>query len=438
MYNLILINAKLFIASEERFLENQFLIVKNGYITNFGIMDNLALNESKDSKIIDCNGLFVTSGLIDIHVHFRDPGGKFKEDIVSGSKSAIAGGFTTVVCQPNTTPTLDNINTIEYLKQQIEKKSKINIKFYCSATKNSSGKEIVPVQTLYKAGAVGFTDDGLPIANSKIMMDLFQYSEILDVPISQHAEDSNITNNGCVHRGKFSEQFNLSTIHPASEYSIIARDIALLESYPNAKYHVLHVSCKKSLDYIREAKSKKLKVTAEITPHHFIANNELLYDNWSIAKMNPPLRSEEDIKAMINAMRDGTIDIIASDHAPHDYDSKEKSISCASFGIIGLETMLPLSLELYHRNLISLERILVMLTINPAKLINENQRDSIGTGKIADLSVIDINYEWIIDSEKMQSKSTNSPFNGRKVKGKNMMTICGGEIVYNIMEEIAG
>ena len=373
----ILINARLFVSSQNKILEDQFLVIKDGLINEFGFMKDLTDSKLNGSEIINCNNLLVSPGLIDVHVHFRDPGYKFKEDIRSGSESAMAGGFTTVVCQPNTNPALDNLSTIKYLKEQIAQNSKINVMFYCAATKGSLGKEIVSVQSLQKAGAVGFTDDGLPIANSKIMMDLLKYSALLNVVIAQHAEDLDITNGGCVHHGRFAEQFNLKTIHPSSEYSVIARDISLLDDIPGARYHVLHVSCKKSLEYIREAKNKSLNITSEITPHHFVADDSLLYDNWSMAKMNPPLRSNKDVEAMIVGMKDGTIDIIASDHAPHDNDSKEKSVSCASFGIIGLETMLPLSLELYHKNLISLERILEMLTINPAKLINQFNNQSI-------------------------------------------------------------
>jgi dihydroorotase len=431
--NKIFTNCFLFFSNPSRILENQFLFIKSGLINKFGNMKDLSpddLHDCEISNVVDCDGLLVSPGLIDVHVHFRDPGFKFKEDIKSGSESAIAGGFTTVVCQPNTKPNLDNLLTIEYLKKQISENSKVNIKFYSSATRSSLGKEIVSAQSMVKAGAIGFTDDGLPIANSKIMMDLLRYSAFLNVPIAQHAEDLDITNGGCVHHGRFAQQFSLPTIHPASEYSVIARDISLLESIPEARYHVLHVSCEKSLDYIRSAKAKNLRITSEITPHHFVATDELLYENLSMAKMNPPLRSQNDLDAMVRGMQDGTIDIIASDHAPHDAGSKEQSVSCASFGIIGLETMLPLSLELYHKNLLPLERILEMLTVNPAKLINENSRGSIEVGNIADLAIIDINYEWTIDSSKMLSKSKNTPFNGRKVRGKNMATIIDGEIVY--------
>ena len=439
-HQLIFINGDIFLGKPVKILKNQFLIVSNGRIEKFGDMKNFDSKNDNGShaQIIDCKNLLICPGLIDVHVHFRDPGFKFKEDIKSGSESAIAGGFTTVVCQPNTSPTLDNSMTIDYLKNQIAQNSEINIKFYCSATKNSLGDSIVPVQSLIKCGAVGFTDDGLPIKNAKIMKDLLRYSSLYNIVIAQHAEDHSLSDGGCMHRGSFAQKYNFKTIDPASEYSVIARDIALLEDVElkNARYHVLHVSCKESIQYIRQAKDKGLKVTSEITPHHFVATCDIFNEleekgeSPSLAKMNPPLRESDDVNAMIDAMRDGVIDIIASDHAPHDEDSKEKSISCASFGIVGLETMLPLSLELYFNKKLSLERILEMLTINPAKLINEDShRGFIDICAIADLCVIDIHKEWTIDVAEMKSKSINSPFNGRKVKGKNIYTVMGGVIL---------
>jgi dihydroorotase len=429
---IVFTNATLFLSDpSSHILENQFLIISDGLIKSFGHISQLT-KPYNDFEVIDLGGLLISPGLIDVHVHFRDPGYKFKEDIKSGSESAAAGGFTTVVCQPNTMPRLDNTKTIEYLNSQIKQHSKINIKFYASATKNLDGHEMVAAQSMVRAGAVGFTDDGLPIANAGIMLNLLKYSALLDVPIAQHAEDLSISCGGCVNHGSFAKKFSLKTINPSSEYSVIARDLALLEEVQDARYHVLHVSCKKSLDYIRQAKSKNLKVTSEITPHHFAVNDEILHEHWSMAKMNPPLRSKEDCDAMIQGMRDGTIDIIASDHAPHEHDSKEQSISCASFGIIGLETMLPLSLELYQKGLLTLERILEMLTINPAKLINEHKRGSIKIGNIADLCIIDLKAKWTIDADKMKSKSKNTPFDGRNVIGRNVMTFVGGQKVFEL------
>ena len=433
--NLVLKNARLFLGKPAKIIENQFLVTNADLIESFDDMSCFSETNYHPNlyDIIDCKNLLVIPGMIDVHVHFRDPGFKFKEDIASGSKSAAAGGFTTVVCQPNTSPTLDNLLTISYLKEQIKLNSKINIKFYSAATIGSKGLELVPVQLMHKTGAVGFTDDGLPIFNAKIMKNLLEYSAHLNVPIAQHAEDHDLSAGGCVHAGRFAKTFNFKEIDPASEYSVIARDLALLEDIKDARYHVLHVSCAKSLEYIKAAKCKNLNITSEITPHHFILTDDNLFENLSNAKMNPPLRSQNDIEAMIAGMKNGLIDMIASDHAPHDLSSKDGPVSCASFGIVGLETMLGLSLELYHKGHISLERILEMLTYNPAKLINlEKENGVIQKGFKADLAIIDENEVWQVDKEKLNSKSKNTPFDKRILKGRNICTICNGEVIFNL------
>jgi dihydroorotase len=293
--------------------------------------------------------------------------------------------------------------------------------------------QISPVQTLFSKGACGFTDDGLPIFNSKIMKNLMEYSAQLGFVVAQHAEDHNLSAGGCVHSGRFAKTFHFKEIDPASEYSVIAKDLALLEDIKNARYHILHVSCKKSLQYIEHAKQKGLNVTSEITPHHFTLTDDSLFENFASAKMNPPLRSEEDVSSMIDGMKKGLIEIIASDHAPHEPSSKEKPVSCASFGIVGLETMLGLSLDLYHKNHLSIENVLKMLTINPAKLIKEDdKRGMIKKNYKADFAIIDENEVWKVDANELKSKSKNTPFNGKILKGRNIMTVCNGEIIFNL------
>ena len=429
--NIIFINARIFLGEPAIIRNNQYLVVSNCIIEEFGLMDRCNMAQYRGYAIIDCENKLICPGFIDVHVHFRDPGALYKEDIESGTRSAAAAGFTTVVCMPNTSPTIDSASTARYLKQKIREFAKVNVKFYSAATSSLAGEFISPIQTMLKEGAIGFTDDGQPIHNSKIMKTLFQYSAEFACVIAQHAEDHSLSGGGCVGHGKFADQYNLKTIDDASEYSVIARDLALLDGVKGARYHVLHVSCKKSLQHIKWAKDRGLEVTVEITPHHFILTNNALYESYQDAKMNPPLRLKDDVDAMINAMADGTIDMIASDHAPHDSESKSQPIGCAPFGIIGLETMLALSLELYHQKRVSLERILQMLTIKPAILIGEDKiRGRIEKGYIADLSVIDENFEWTIDQIKINSKSKNSPFNGRNVKGISVMTMLGGKIIY--------
>lgn len=402
------------------------LLTIGNKIADFG--DNF--EAPKDAKIIDCKGLVLTAGLIDIQVHFRDPGQTHKEDMVSGSKSAVAGGITTVVCQPNTNPTLDSVLTFDYLRLKANETAYCNIKAYGCITKAMKGEELADMKSLKEAGAVGFTDDGLPVMNANVMRRAFEYSRDLNVVIAQHAEDLNLTNKGCINEGKVSLELGVGGIPNISESVIVERDLAILES-TGGRYHLLHVSTKEALDAIKRAKAKGLNATVEVSPHHFTLNDTQVLKSGTNAKMNPPLRSEEDRLALIEGLRSGIIDAIATDHAPHDLASKDKALSEAAFGIVGVETMLPLSLKLYHDGILSLPDLLAKMTCNAAKIINFDG-GVIKKGARADLVLIDLNYEWIIDSQKFHSKSKNSPFDGFKVKGRAVRTIVAGKTVFEV------
>lgn len=403
------------------------LLTKGDKIIDFGHNIFYSSNPS-DTLIIDCKGLILCPGLIDLQVHFRDPGQTNKEDLHSGSKSAVAGGITTVVCQPNTSPTLDSTLTLEYLRLKSKEVSYCNVFAYACITKGMKGEELSDMHGLKNAGAVGFTDDGLPVMNANVMRRAFEYSKDLDVPIAQHAEDLNLTNKGCINEGKVSLQLNVRGIPNISESVIVERDLAILEAI-GGKYHLLHVSTREALDAVRRAKDKGLKVTVEVSPHHFTLTDEEVLKSGTNAKMNPPLRSKADRQALIEGIKSGLIDAIATDHAPHDQVSKEKPLEEASFGIVGVETMLPLSLNLYHQGLIPLKELLAKMTCNPAKIINFDG-GKIKKGARADLTLIDLNKEFIIDPEKFYSKSKNSPFANFAAKGKAVMTIVGGKIVF--------
>lgn len=385
---------------------------------------------AQDAEIIDCKGNILAPGLIDIQVHFRDPGQTHKEDLNSGSKSAVAGGITTVVCQPNTAPTLDSVLTFDYLRLKAKENAYCNVKAYGCITKGMKGEELADMYSLKEAGAVGFTDDGLPVMNANVMRRAFEYSRDLDVVIAQHAEDLNLTNKGCINEGKVSLELGVRGIPNISESVIVERDIAILESV-GGRYHLLHVSTREALDAIRRAKAKGLNVTVEVSPHHFTLTDEQVLKSKTNAKMNPPLRSEKDRLALIEGLKSGLIDAIATDHAPHDLASKNKTLEEATFGIVGVETMLPLSLVLYHQKVLSLTDLLAKMTCNAAKIINFDG-GVIKKGARADLVLIDLNCEWIIDSQKFYSKSKNSPFDGFKVKGKAIRTVVGGKTVYEI------
>jgi len=395
-------------------------------IADFG--ENIQVPD--DAQIIECNGNVLTAGLIDIQVHFRDPGQTHKEDMASGSKSAVAGGITTVVCQPNTAPTLDSVLTFEYLRLKAKESAYCNVKAYGCITKGMKGEELADMKSLKDAGAVGFTDDGLPVMNANVMRRAFEYCRDLDVVVAQHAEDLNLTNKGCINEGKVSLELGVRGIPNISESVIVERDLAILES-TGGRYHLLHVSTREALDAVKRAKEKGLNVTVEVSPHHFTLTDQQVLKSGTNAKMNPPLRSESDRQALIEGLRSGLIDAIATDHAPHDIASKEKTLEEASFGIVGVETMLPLSLALYHQGILSLPDLLAKMTCNAAKIINFDGGE-IKKGARADLVLIDLNHEWTINSQDFYSKSKNSPFDGFKVKGRAIRTVVAGKTVFEV------
>lgn len=424
---ILYINARIF-DPESGFDNKGYLLTKGDKIADFkeGEAD---FDQISCDEVIDCQGNLLCPALIDIQVHFRDPGQTHKEDLTSGSKSAVAGGIGTVVCQPNTSPVLDSPKILKDLFARAKKSAYCNIQTYAAITKNMGGKEMTDLKKLKESGAIGFTDDGLPVMNAHLMRLAMEFSAKENVPIAQHAEDLNLSNKGCINEGEISKKLEVSGIPNISESVIVARDLHILEK-TGGHYHLLHISTKEALEEIRRAKKKGLNATVEICPHHFTLTDAAILDEGTNAKMNPPLRSETDRKLMLEALADGTIDAITTDHAPHDLDSKNKALSEAAFGIVGVETFLPLSLELYHNKLLSLRDLLAKMTYKPADIINID-RGRIKKDAIADLTLIDLDQQWVIEREKFYSKSKNSPFNGRKVKGKVLKTIIAGQIVYD-------
>ncbi len=422
------INARI-IDPETRFDKVGQLLTIGDKIADFG--ENIFNDRiPEDAEIIDCGGNLLCPGLVDIQVHFREPGQTHKEDLASGSKSAVAGGITTVVCQPNTVPVLDSAMILDNLHMRAKETAYCNIRAYAAITKGMKGEEISDMNSLKEAGAVGFTDDGLPVMNANVMRQAMEYAKNLNVPTVQHAEDLNLTNKGCINEGAVSSKLGVRGIPNISESVIVERDLAILEAV-GGHYHLLHCSTKEALNAIRRAKAKGLKATAEVSPHHFTLTDEAVLEYGSNAKMNPPLRSEEDRLALIEGLKDGTIDAIATDHAPHDISSKNKPLEEAAFGIVGVETMLPLSLALYHNGTLPLIDLLSTMTYKAADIIHFDG-GRIAKGARADLVLIDLNLEWKTDPEKFYSKSKNSPFVNKAVKGKAIKTIVGGVIVYQI------
>lgn len=417
------INARI-IDPETKYDKVGSLLTIGDKISDFG--ENIEI--PKDAEIIDCEGNILCPGFVDLHVHLRDPGVTHKEDIRTGTMAAVAGGVTTLVCQPNTCPVIDSVEVIEYIKNKATEEGFCNVLIYATVTKGQKNEELSNFDELRKAGAIGFTDDGLPVSNDKLMRSALAYSAKYDVIIAEHAEDKKITSDGCIHEGLVAKQLGVKGIPNISEYSVVKRDLGILEEV-GGHYHLMHISAKESLDAIRVAKKKGLNVTVEVMPHHFSATDELVLEKGALAKVAPPLRTEQDRMALIKGLQDGTIDIIATDHAPHEPKSKSEGLQKSSFGIAGLETLLPLSLQLYFGGYLSLIELLAKITCKPADIIKQ-KAGRIKKGNKADLVLFDLNKEYEINPESFHSKSKNSPFGGKKVKGKVIMTIINGVCVF--------
>ena len=384
--------------------------------------------ESLNDTEINAEGMVVAPGLVDVHVHFRDPGFIYKEDIETGAKAALAGGFTSVVLMANTKPAVDNKETLSYV---IEKGKTTDLRVYtCAAvTKGLGGKEMVDVTGLFDKGAVGFTDDGIPIMDADLMRKAMEETAKLQVPISLHEEDpSLITNNG-INRGVASEYFGIGGSPREAEITLIERDLQLaLET--GAILNIQHISTKEGVELVRKAKNdpRGKNIHAEATPHHFTLTQEAAIKHGTLAKMNPPLREEEDRQAIIKGLQDGTIDIIATDHAPHSMEEKAKAITEAPSGIIGLETALSLGItSLVDKGLLSMKDLIAAMSTNPAAMYGLDA-GCIAEGKAADLVIFNPEESQIV--EKFLSKSSNSPFVGEKVKGVVYYTIVDGKVVY--------
>ncbi len=384
----------------------------------------------EDAEIIDCKGHLLTPGLLDIQVHFREPGQEFKETMETGSRSSAAGGVTTVVCMPNTQPVIDDVAVLSFLHKRARETAYVNVRSYAAITKGQKGKELTEMGLLKEAGAVGFTDDGLPVMNSGVMRRALTYAREFGIPVAQHAEDLHLSGGSCMNEGVVSAHMGVAGAPNAAEAVMVERDIILAE-LTGAQYHVLHISTAEAIDAVRRAKKKGLNVTAEAAPHHFILTDEAVREYRTFSKMNPPLRADKDRLAVIEGLKDGTIDAIATDHAPHDEESKRVPLASAAYGIVGLETMLPLSLHLYHQGIMPLRDIIAAMTYKPADIIHIDA-GRLKKGAVADMTLIDLDCEWELDPKKFVSKSLNSPFEKHPVKGRAIRTVVGGDTVFTL------
>ncbi len=412
------------------------ILIENGKITQ--IKEEIKTEqaaafrqEGEDIQIIDADGLVIAPGLVDVHVHFRDPGFTYKEDIETGAKAAAKGGFTTVVLMANTKPVVDQADTLQYILEK-GKKTGIHVESCVTVTKGMQGKELTNMSELKAAGAVGVTDDGVPLLEEGLARRAMERAAKAGMPISFHEEDPAYIENNGINRGKASEYFGIDGSDRQAEISMIKRDLEIaLET--GAVINIQHISTKEGVELVRQAKRKGSNIHAEATPHHFTLNEEAAIEYGTLAKMNPPLREEEDRFAIIEGLKDGTIDLIATDHAPHSEEEKKKKITEAPSGIIGLETSFSLGIaRLVNTGYLSMMELMEKMSYNPAKLYGL-PGGTIEEGAPADLVIFDQEKTWRADS--FVSKSSNSPFLGKTMTGQVCYTICNGKIVYKNVDE---
>ena len=410
--------------------EPKDILVHKGIIKAIESPGSISFDAGEKPSVIDAKGCVVCPGLIDMHVHFREPGFEYKETITSGCQSAAAGGFTSVAVMPNTNPVNDTRAVTEHILALARTEGIINVYPIAAITQKLEGERLSEMADLKNAGAIAFSDDGRPVMNNELMRRAFEYSKMFELPLIQHSEMLDLTEGGCMNEGMVSTELGLKGMPAEAEDIMVYRDIALLEK-TGGRLHVAHISSKNSVDLVRQAKSKGLPVTCEVAPHHFTLTDEAVRGYDTNTKMSPPLRAIEDVEAIKEGLRDGTIDIIATDHAPHDITDKQVEYQNACFGIVGLETALPLSLKLVDEKILSMGDVIKKLTSTPADIFNL-KAGNLSLGNAADILIFNPSLEYCIDISKFHSKSKNSPFDGWKVKGKVLHTLVKGKTAYSV------
>ncbi len=399
------------------------VLIENGKIQQIGM--GLA---SDGCEVIEAAGKYVFPGLVDAHCHLRDPGLEYKEDIETGTRSAALGGFTSVACMPNTSPVIDNQTVVSYILTKAKEKGLVNVFPIGAVSKGMKGEELSEIGDLKSAGAVAISDDGKPVRSSALMKKALQYSSMFDIRVISHCEDPDLADEGVINEGYMSTVMGLKGIPAAAEEVMVSRDLILSE-YTGVPVHIAHVSTGLAVDLIRKAKARGVKVTAETCPHYFSLTEEACEGFNTLAKVNPPLRTQKDVEAVIEGLKDGTIDIIATDHAPHHFDEKNVEFAMAANGFVGFETAWSLAVTcLVKPGHLTLEQLIDKMCVNPSRMLGLD-KGTLQVGKDADIIVVDMEEEYEVDVNKFKSKSKNSPYHRCKLQGKVLYTIVAGRVV---------
>ena len=393
-----------------------------------GVIAGVGAFSGEAATTVDAAGQVVAPGLVDMHVHLREPGQEWKEDIESGSRAAVAGGVTTMCCMPNTQPRLDHAGVVRQVIERAREVGLCRLHPIAAVSMNLDGKQLTEMRELRRAGAVAFSDDGVPIWHAGLMRKALEYAASFGFLIIQHAEEPQLTAGGCINEGWVSTQLGVTGMPAEGEDCMVARDI-MLSHLTGGRYHVAHISSAHAVELVRRARAEGLAVSAEAAPHHFDLTEEALLEYNPDAKMNPPLRTEADRLAVIEGLRDGTISVIATDHAPHHPDDKRCGLSCAAFGIVGLETMLLIALKLVRDGVLPLSELIAKMSCNPARLLGLAS-GTLTPGAAADICLFDPDAEWVLDRDRLHSKSHNTPWHGQTLTGQVTGTWLAGKRVY--------